>query len=351
MENKIAISFIIPAHNAENFLTRSVESVIKEAKQTENAKWTEIIIIENGSSDHTAQLGKSLAEKYDNVFLICSEKGVSNARNAGLEVAHGEWIFFLDADDYLPAGTIEKLLKKIKADEKTDLHIFSYEKGTDIVNVTDGQRQESYRDAAVKDGLAEMLWNPTRCMAVWGKLFRNSLIQQSSLKFNKNLSLAEDSDYLIRYIIKCSRITFSSDVCYHYSTDTGSAMRTYDGKKAAGYLLSLQTTQQEIQVEDEQLTLAYQVYVLMHLNVIMVREVFNSGNTASFPEKVKVLKNMIQKDIFNKALHAVPAGSCRSARMLPILLLKCHWYYLCGKVYELRAKQNAKREKTAGDHQ
>lgn len=351
MENRIAISFIIPAHNAEKFLARSVESVVKEANQTENVKSIEVIIIENGSSDRTNQLGKKLAEKYENVFLICSEKGVSNARNAGLEAARGEWIFFLDADDYLTAGTVEKLLKKIKAEENTDLHIFSYEKGTDIVDVTDGQRQTYYQNAAVKDGLAEMLWNPTRCMAVWGKLFRNSLIQQSSLKFNKNLSLAEDSDYLIRYIIKSSSIAFSSDVCYHYSTDGGSAMRTYDGKKAAGYLLSLQTTQQAIPVGDEQLALAYQVYVLMHLNVIMVREVFSSGNTASFSEKVKVLKNMLQKDIFSKALYAVPAGSCRSARMLPILLLKCHQYYLCGKVYELRAKQNAKREKTSGDHQ
>lgn len=351
MENNIAISFIIPAHNAEKFLTRSVESVVKEADQTENTKVIEVIIIENGSSDHTDQLGKTLAEKYENVFLICSEKGVSNARNAGLEAAHGEWIFFLDADDYLPTGTIETLLKKMDAEETADLHIFSYEKGTDVVNVTESQRQVCYRDAAVKDGLAEMLWNPTRCMAVWGKLFRNSLIRQSSLKFNKNLSLAEDSDYLIRYIMVSSSIAFYSDVCYHYSTDVGSAMRTYDGKKAAGYLLSLQTTQQAIPVGDEQLTLAYQVYILMHFNVIMVREVFSSGNAASFSEKVKVLNNMLQKDIFNKALHAVPAGSCRSARMLPILLLKCHQYYLCGKVYELRAKQNAKREKTSGDHQ
>ena len=345
------ISFIIPAHNSEKFLKRCVESVVKEEKQSKDNNLAEVIIIENGSSDHTKQIGTALAEKYENVFLICSEKGVSNARNAGVKAAHGEWIFFLDADDYLPAGTVEKLLKKIKAEENTDLHIFSYEKGTDIVDVTDGQRQTYYQNAAVKDGLAEMLWNPTRCMAVWGKLFRNSLIQQSSLKFNKNLSLAEDSDYLIRYIIKSSSIAFSSDVCYHYSTDGGSAMRTYDGKKAAGYLLSLQTTQQAIPVGDEQLALAYQVYVLMHLNVIMVREVFSSGNTASFSGKVKVLKNMLQKDIFNKALHAVPAGSCRSARMLPILLLKCHQYYLCGKVYELRAKQNAKREKTSGDHQ
>ena len=76
------ISFIIPAHNSEKFLKRCVESVVKEEKQSKDNNLAEVIIIENGSSDHTKQIGTALAEKYENVFLICSEKGVSNARNA-----------------------------------------------------------------------------------------------------------------------------------------------------------------------------------------------------------------------------------------------------------------------------
>ena len=66
------------------------------------AKHMEIIIIENGSSDYTEQVGKTLEETYENVYLTYSEKGVSSARNAGMQMARGEWIFFLDADDYLP---------------------------------------------------------------------------------------------------------------------------------------------------------------------------------------------------------------------------------------------------------
>lgn len=349
MENNIVISFIIPVHNSEKFLKRCVESVVKEEKQPKDNNLAEVIIIENGSSDHTKQIGTALAEKYENVFLICSEKGVSNARNAGVKAAHGEWIFFLDADDYLPAGTLQKLLDTVNSGKAADLYIFSYEKGNAIVNVATGENADGYEGTGVRECLAGMLRNPTRCMAVWGKLFRHSIIQQSSLDFNKKLSLAEDSDFLIRYIIKCGRIIFSQESCYHYSTDAGSAMRTYDGKKTEGYLLSLQTTQNAIPENDQQLYQAYQVYILMHLNIMMVREVFSAGNRVAFSEKVKALKKLLREEIFQKALQAVPVASCRSARMMPILLLKFQQYYLCGKVYELRAKQNEKKEMRTED--
>lgn len=165
MENNIVISFIIPAHNSEKFLKRCVESVVKEEKQPKDNNLAEVIIIENGSSDHTKQIGTALAEKYENVFLICSEKGVSNARNAGVKAAHGEWIFFLDADDYLPAGTLQKLLDTVNSGKAADLYIFSYEKGNAIVNVATGENAYGYEGTGVRECLAGMLRNPTRCMA------------------------------------------------------------------------------------------------------------------------------------------------------------------------------------------
>ena len=83
MENKISISFIIPAHNAEKVLKRSVESVVRGAGCDKYAKHMEIIIIENGSSDYTEQVGKTLEETYENVYLTYSEKGVcKKCRNA-----------------------------------------------------------------------------------------------------------------------------------------------------------------------------------------------------------------------------------------------------------------------------
>lgn len=344
MENKISISFIIPAHNAEKVLKRSVESVVRGAGCDKYAKHMEIIIIENASSDYTEQVGKTLEETYENVYLTYSEKGVSSARNAGMQMARGEWIFFLDADDYLPNGAISSLFSEIDEKEEADLYIFSYEKGKDVVFVTENSCKEMEQCRKSEECLKEMLCNPTRCMAVWGKLFKKSIIQKHALIFNSELNFAEDSDFLIRYIRRSHSIMFSKKKCYHYSTDNNSVMRTYDGKKAEGYLRSLEVTQEEIPEDNKALSYAYQIYILMHLNVIMVREVFATENTMAFSDKVKTLKKILKHKLFSRALDAVSVKECKSARMLPILLLKCHLYSLCGTIYALRAKQNARRE-------
>ena len=98
MNEKILISYIIPAYNAADTLERAVESIT----HTCNMEKCEILIVENGSTDYTNSVALKLIQKYgENVKLIHSEKGVSRARNEGLKNARGEWIVFVDADDYI----------------------------------------------------------------------------------------------------------------------------------------------------------------------------------------------------------------------------------------------------------
>ena len=98
MNEKILISYIIPAYNAADTLERAVESIT----HTCNMEKYEILIVENGSTDYTNSVALKLIQKYgENIKLIHSEKGVSRARNEGLKNARGEWIVFVDADDYI----------------------------------------------------------------------------------------------------------------------------------------------------------------------------------------------------------------------------------------------------------
>lgn len=73
-------------------------------------KKIEIIIVENGSTDDTYLLAEDMASLYSNITAVRSQKGVSAARNKGIDIAKGEWIFFLDADDFILKGSITKLL-------------------------------------------------------------------------------------------------------------------------------------------------------------------------------------------------------------------------------------------------
>ena len=120
------ISFIIPAHNAGNYLQRVYESI----RDIDLDK--EIIIIENASTDDTYKVASKIASADTSVVLCESKAGVSYARNEGIKKASGKWICFVDADDFLIEGADKVLKASCKHFADDDLVVFAFKKGEDI---------------------------------------------------------------------------------------------------------------------------------------------------------------------------------------------------------------------------
>ena len=106
------ISVIIPVHNSADTIDRCVESVVNQTYSN-----LEIILVENGSQDNTLELCNKWADKDSRVKVLVSEKGVSKARNLGLDMMKGEYFAFVDSDDYIDVTTYEKCLNSIIAEE------------------------------------------------------------------------------------------------------------------------------------------------------------------------------------------------------------------------------------------
>ena len=166
-------SVIIPAHNAEKTLQRAVESVltametvssdavIASGLQEDSCPLFEILIIENGSEDATEFLARRLEAENDGfVRTLKSDRGVSNARNRGLEEACGKWVLFLDADDYLIEGAGE-VLRDALYFTGTDLIICSYEAGGQKVHLCPSEG-ERFSGKQLQDIIVRMIENPTR---------------------------------------------------------------------------------------------------------------------------------------------------------------------------------------------
>ena len=100
------VSVVIPCFNVEHFITECIESVVSQTHQE-----LEIICVDNNSTDNTWETFLELKNKYPNIFLVQEmKKGANAARNKGLDIAKGEWIQFLDADDlYLPTKLEEQV--------------------------------------------------------------------------------------------------------------------------------------------------------------------------------------------------------------------------------------------------
>ncbi len=331
------VSVIIPAHNAEKTIERAVVSAAQLLSDSE------IIVVENGSEDATQAVVKKLQKEIRNLILIFSDSGVSKARNAGLACASGEWILFLDADDYLEkeAGPV---LNKCAADRSADLWLFGHHAGSRERSVTDGGQEEIYPAGRITEARVRMLHDPTRYMQVWGKLFQHSIIRKENLKFDEQLTLSEDSDFTLRYTRFCKKICFSPCVMYHYSVDNVSAMRQYDGTKAQRYVRAMQETGKKMEGEEDEIRDAFRRYVLMHMNIAMVREIFAEGNRSSAAQKREQMAALAGTDVFAEAIADTKAGECRNLRMLPILFLKKHLYRPAALIYRARVRQNARRQ-------
>lgn len=336
MSEKILISYIIPAYNAADTLGRAVESIAHKC----DMRSCEVLIVENGSTDCTNSVALNLIQKYGkNIKLIHSEKGVSRARNEGLKNSRGEWIAFVDADDYIVFENEKDIYKDI-LNIKADLYIYSCEIGNKANYIKNKREKSYYYDKSAEKIKLEMIANPTKFMQVWGKVFRKSIIYKNEICFNTKMQLSEDSDFTLHYLMHCASISVSNRIFYHYSIDNESTMRSNADKKVIQYIESMNITSKYIEKQDENVQLAFNDYILMHLNIACVRGIFCVNNKEKYAKKIEHIKEIIKTPIFRDAIKKFHIKNNFSARTLPVFFMKYNLVHIASIIYIVRAYQN-----------
>ncbi|MBQ4568565.1 MAG: glycosyltransferase [Ruminococcus sp.] len=203
------VSVIIPVYNAEKFLDACVGSVLAQTYKN-----FEIILVNDGSKDSSGEICRRLAGKHQSVVLVEQEnQGVSAARNAGLALARGEYVVFADADDTLPAGALEALVKGA-AEYDADLTIGRIHQAEDIpTGVLEG---EEYLKKALED-------NPIT-YSVWRILYKADFI--NGLEFPLGYVAHEDSYFIFTCALRKPRVALIKDVVYNYTVVGSSASRS-----------------------------------------------------------------------------------------------------------------------------
>lgn len=331
------ISFIIPAHNAEKTIERTILSIMSVS-----AIEKEIIIIENGSTDRTEEITLQLASRYCEVKFAKSEPGVSKARNKGIQKATGDWLCFVDADDCLVEQGND-ILKEYCDKNIYDFIAFSFRSGEKEKKLV--KKELVYDKTQKNDCIENMLVDPTRYMQVWAKLFKRSVIIENKILFNNELKVAEDSDFTLRFLMCCDSICLSPCVLYQYSIDSPSTMRTYSGDKLYQYKEAMKRTRSAIGMTDSWLQNAMDRYILIHFSIAMVREVFSGKSTISFAIRYRIMKNSMKEEVFQNAIHSVKLINCFQFRFLPFIFWKIHIPIFAAWLYRIRAYYNEKREK------
>ena len=335
------ISIIIPSYNCSAVLEKAVNSIIKYMNDISEI---EILIVENGSTDNTTQVAECLKKQYSCIKVLHSSKGVSNARNKGIEEASGTWIVFLDADDEFTKDGMNILLKDAKS-EKADICFYGHMNGNEARVLCSNSNERVYKENCLDECKVMMLSNPTWYFSVWAKLIRRTLIVDNKIEFNSNLRLAEDGDFLLQCLTKARCVVLKKEIIYHYIVSGASTMRSFDGNKIKDYIIAMNVSMKVVKNASIEVKEAFSIYILMHLNIAMVRENYSFNNPSSFFEKYKKMCEVIKEPTFEQAIQKTKINQCFSPRMLPILCFKLHFNLGASMIYCIRALQNHLKER------
>lgn len=228
----VKVSIIVPLYNAENHLRRSIISL-----QNQTLEDIEIILVNDGSTDNSLSICKEF-EKNDKRIKIIDKinAGVSAARNSGLEIARGEYVGFIDADDWVENEMYEKMYEKVKS-TKSDICIsdFIVEDSTKSSPVIINIKNEILNEKAIREQIiTNMISAPdlnSNSQTIMGSVCRllieKELIIKNEIRFPEEISLMEDLIFCINIFLKSKKTSVDHGLYYHYVTIEDSAVRKY----------------------------------------------------------------------------------------------------------------------------
>ena len=211
------VSVVIPVYNAKRYLEVCVQSLEEQSLRS-----FELICVDDGSTDGSAELLGTLAKRYENLRILSLEHaGVSAARNAGIEDAVGTYLLFVDADDTADRNLLELAVQKADACS-ADMTIFGFDEfygksDTYVPREICGKHELFERSFNFSDMscLTTELTTPN----VWRILYRRSLLTESGIRFHEDLKAAEDLAFIYETLFVAQRITLMEQRLYHYRRD------------------------------------------------------------------------------------------------------------------------------------
>lgn len=205
------VSIIVPVYNGELWLEECIESIL--AQDYENI---ELLLINDGSTDQSEEICKEFAGKdcriqcYENTF-----KGVSSARNLGIENSRGSYLLFVDCDDAIEKSYVRKHVNAIKEVDMSLCGVILEDENSKLEQHFEVENKCYFFDDFVRNMILEIPF--VLISAVWCKCYKRDIIVQEGLAFKKDISIGEDCLFNINYISKCKKIVLLDYTGYVYN--------------------------------------------------------------------------------------------------------------------------------------
>ena len=222
------VSVIIPAYNVEQYVERCVYSVTKQTYRN-----LEIILVDDGSTDCTGIICDKLAKEDNRISVIHKTNGgLSDARNAGIDVSRGEYISFVDSDDYIASDMLEHMMNAM-CETDISMVVVGFWKQSGDAREYCGPNTE--RVVSSEEALKDIYIGHEIYPASWNKLYRRALFNNNRFAVGM---INEDSEIITKLLMECNRVALVSKPLYIYMIREGSitqssfSSKDYNGIKA-----------------------------------------------------------------------------------------------------------------------
>lgn len=350
-ENNELISVIIPVYNVEKYICQCMDSVVNQTYHN-----IEIILIDDGSPDNCGKICDEYAQKDGRIKVIHKKNGgLSAARNDGIRTATGEWVTFVDPDDWLDVDSFKSVFEAIKdydVDVICDGGSF-YEYGNrskkrysfDKIELFEGKQRTDLMMAHTLSGHYDE--SSGRYLyatgSMWGKFYKASFLAENCLETNTSFHAFED--LLFNFIVfdKAKRVGVCTQIGYHYrqtvNTSIGQRFNPQKPQMSLDFMNELNRYMKQRQ-SNELIMQAIQARGIQSLAMLLQTYYFHKDNPNTYREVVKQIKKLKKESIYHDSIYSEFSKFLSKKCVVLKSLLRLPWIWplklVCGLQYGLR---------------
>jgi glycosyltransferase involved in cell wall biosynthesis len=322
-EKEIKISVIIPVYNGEQYVATCIEALQNQTMQT----GYELIFVDDGSTDKTLEIIRSYAEQDSRICFFSQEnKGISAARNLGMDNCKGEWIVFVDVDDEIASEYLQDISREIEADSTAPVLVYArhyVEKDRKVIDNKKFTRKQLICSLLTEETIEE-LGTDFLLFAAWSKVYKKTFLQDNNITFVEGLRWAEDMVFQC-YVFQCAEeIRFIYRGYYRYvqhSNSTIHAARKDDTKTIKKMQTEIKRALSPLW-KDEDIRTAYYLGILNRWFIAISSELNAWKLQESLSDSYKRLKRILQEDQLNEIVDSVKKSSLNKKEKVKLFLLK-----------------------------
>lgn len=356
---KCRLSIIIPICNVERYLPQCLDSVVPQSGDKREG-FLEVILVDDGSTDHSGEIADTYRKEYPCVHVIHKRNaGVAAARNDGMDAARGEWLYFMDSDDWLSPDGISLLFCAAAECPQADMILLDAWENIGTRELPwEHFGQEAAWDSRDEIGRLQrgVLYYPmdypgmrVPLAAPWDKLYRRGFLEKNQIRFREELRVLDDMIFNMEVLGKAEKVSYKKFRVYHYRrvlssiTNRFRADRVEEDKKVwerveryrSAYASDVEG--KEAPAQAEAFEQAYFCRVIRSFAICCRLSFYHRDNGKSHREKQEYVRGVAQSDPYRKAFLQVRQENLEW-RLRAVVFLVRHGMY--GGVYLLYLAEN-----------